>query len=479
MQLAFVPLYIKYLGIEAYGLIGIFATLQAWLVLLDLGMRPSLGREMARFTAGKGDAESIRDLLRSVEVVALTMGVLVGLVIVAVSGTVANHWLNSQALPPEAASHAIALMGAIAALRLVENVYVSSIVGLQRQVLENAFSSVLATARGLGAVAVVIWVSPSIQAFFIWQAVVSVVSTMLFAKLAWSVLPKGCRRPRFSVPRLRGIWRFASGMTAISFLGLLLTQVDKILLSRLLSLEVFGYYALAGAVAGALYSLVGPITTACYPRLTQLVARADQNALRAEYHHGAQLISVLMGSAGIILVVFGDKVLLLWTADPALVANAAPILRVLAFGTLLNGLMWLPYQLQLAHGWTKLTVKVNAAAVAVLIPALVWITPIYHAVGAAWVWVVLNAGYVLIAVGLMHRRILPSEKWRWYGQDTALPLLAAAATAWLCRAAVPDGMGRFSDTVVLLAVATAVVGVAALAAPSIREGLLFRGALKS
>ena len=31
MSLAFVPLYIKYLGIESYGLIGIFALLQAWL----------------------------------------------------------------------------------------------------------------------------------------------------------------------------------------------------------------------------------------------------------------------------------------------------------------------------------------------------------------------------------------------------------------------------------------------------------------
>jgi hypothetical protein len=53
MSLAFVPLYIKYLGIEAYGLIGIFVMLQAWLTLLDMG---ALGREMARFTGGGHDA---------------------------------------------------------------------------------------------------------------------------------------------------------------------------------------------------------------------------------------------------------------------------------------------------------------------------------------------------------------------------------------------------------------------------------------
>ena len=76
MSLAFVPLYIKYLGIEAYGLIGIFGMLQAWLGLLDMGMKPALGREMARFTGGAHDAQSIWDLLRSIEIISIAIAVL-------------------------------------------------------------------------------------------------------------------------------------------------------------------------------------------------------------------------------------------------------------------------------------------------------------------------------------------------------------------------------------------------------------------
>jgi hypothetical protein len=59
MGLAFIPLYIRYLGIDAYRLIGIYAILTAWPGLLDLGMRPALGREMTRFTGGVHDAQSI------------------------------------------------------------------------------------------------------------------------------------------------------------------------------------------------------------------------------------------------------------------------------------------------------------------------------------------------------------------------------------------------------------------------------------
>src|ERR1019366_6384617 len=96
MGLAFVPLYIKYLGIEAYGLIGIFALLQAWLGLLDMGMTPTLSREMARFTSGTHSAQSIRDLLRSIEVVGLGVALVIAVGIWVASGWLASDWLRAE-----------------------------------------------------------------------------------------------------------------------------------------------------------------------------------------------------------------------------------------------------------------------------------------------------------------------------------------------------------------------------------------------
>jgi len=34
------PLYLQYLGAEAFGLVGFFTVLQAWMQLLDMGMSP-------------------------------------------------------------------------------------------------------------------------------------------------------------------------------------------------------------------------------------------------------------------------------------------------------------------------------------------------------------------------------------------------------------------------------------------------------
>jgi O-antigen/teichoic acid export membrane protein len=468
MQLAFVPLYIRYLGIEAYGLIGIFAILQAWLALLDLGMKPALGREMARFTAGARSAESIRDLLRSVEVLGLAVAALVAFGIWAASGWLASDWLRAGNLPTPSVAQAVAIMGAVAALRFIETIYDSTLVGLQRQVLENVVSSVMATIRGVGAVLVLVLLSPTIEAFFIWQGVMSAVSVAVLAVAVYRTLPPAPRRARFSVPELLLSWRFAAGMMVITVLALLLTQVDKILLSRLLTLEAFGYYALAATVANALYMLSGPVSTAAYPRFTELVTRGDESRLRAVYHESAQAVTVLMGAAAIVLIVLGERVLLVWTGDPRLTAQVTPVMKVLALGTLLHGLMWIPYYLQLAYGWTSLTIRINIVAVALLIPAILWVVPAYGAIGAAWVWVALNAGYLTFVIYFMHRRLLRSEKARWYVSDVAVPLIAATAAAWLARWALPSGLGKFGEISVLAASAAFVLTAAALTAPLVR-----------
>ena len=471
MQLAFVPLYIKYLGIEAYGLIGIFAILQAWLGLLDMGMKPALGREMARFGAGAHNAESIRDLLRSIEIIGVAIATAVAIGIWAASGWMASDWLAAKSLPVDVVGNALVVMGAVTALSFVESIYVSSIAGMQRQVLQNAVSSTMATLRGVGAVAVLIWVSPTIEAFFAWQGAVSLMTVAVLAGVIYRVLPTSSRPARFSGPALLGIWRFAAGMMAITLLSLLLTQVDKILLSRLLTLEAFGYYALAGVVANALYALASPIGSAFYPRFTELVTRGDELALIAAYHQGAQLVAVLMGSAGIVLMLFGERVLFLWTSDPGLTHEVAPLMSVLALGTLLNGLMWMPYQIQLAHGWTTLAIVSNIVAVGILVPAITWVVPHYGAIGAAWAWVALNAGYLSFSIYFMHQRLLPTEKWRWYTFDVLAPLGAATVTACLCRWLIPIHTLRLAELGIVIVVSASVVLVAALSAPLVRRQL--------
>lgn len=473
LSLGLVPVYIRYLGIEAYALVGLFAVIQTWLSLLDIGMGPTLGREMARYTAGTIPVQSIRDLLRSLELIYLGLAMAVAATLTLGAGWLAAHWLQVDQLPVATVAGALSLLGAVVALRFCEGLYRSGIMGLQQQVWLNGATIVFALLRSVGALLVLALVSPTIQAFFVWQGLVSVLTLAATAAKLHLALPRGTRPARFSPGALRQVRRFAGGVFGITLLGLLLTQVDKLLLSGLLVMADFGYYMLGSTVAGGLYLLGGPIVLAVAPRLVRLHEHGDQTALATAYHKASQLVAVMLGPAALLLALFAPGVLFAWSGDAQLAARTAPILSLLAIGTLLNGLLQVPHQLQLAAGWTSLALRSNLVAVVVMVPLLVWAVPQHGAPAAAAVWAAINIGYLLVNIPLLHRRLLPGEMWRWYGQDIALPLAGAGAVMLAAFGLQPAGGASRAAWLLFLAVAgsSALVAAAAMAG-SIRRQFL-------
>jgi len=426
LTLALIPVYIHYLSIEAYALIGLYGAVQVWLTLLDFGITPTLSREMARFSAGVVSARSIRDLLRSLEVVVFAIAIVIAVTLTAASGFLASHWLRVETLSVDTVAAGLSMIGIVVGLRFCEGIYRSAIVGLEQQVWLNGALITLGLTRGLGAVAVLAAV-PTVQAFFVWQALVSSVTLAAFGAKLYLALPRIDGPARFSIPALREIRTFAAGMFGVTFLAVLLTQTDKLLLSRLLPLDQLGYYLLASSVSTGMYLAIGPVTQAIYPALVRLVTEKQGDRLARAYHSSSQAISVLLAPIVAILAVFPQGVLYAWSGDPVLAGHTAPILSMLAIGTFLNALMQVPCQLQLADGWTSLGLKLNTVAVLILIPALIITVPIYGPVAAATVWVVLNVGYLLFEIPLMHRRLLRGEMYRWVVEDVIAPVGGAAA----------------------------------------------------
>jgi O-antigen/teichoic acid export membrane protein len=63
------PLYLEHLGAEAYGLVGFFALLQTWMNLLDIGLTPTLGRQIAHASGKTNGFDEFWRLLKSFELI--------------------------------------------------------------------------------------------------------------------------------------------------------------------------------------------------------------------------------------------------------------------------------------------------------------------------------------------------------------------------------------------------------------------------
>jgi O-antigen/teichoic acid export membrane protein len=468
MQLALVPLYLKFLGIEAYGLIGFYITLQAALQILDLGLSPTMTREMARYSAMPEKAAEARDLVRTLEVGYWGIGIAIGAVILSAAPLIATHWIRAGAIPTSVVLNVVRSMGVLAALQWPLSFYQGGLMGLQRQVLLNGVKIGMMTLGSGGAVLILWLVSPTITAFFKWQIVVSAIYVTLITVSFWRSLPPCDRVPRFAPHLLRNIRRFAAGMGGIALSLLVLTQLDKVILSHLLSLEMFGYYTLAGVVGYGLYIVTVSVVNAIFPQFSSMVARGDESTLKHLYHRSAQMVAVLILPIAAVVSFFSFDVLLLWTGNAEAARNAAPIASVLVIGTALNGLMTTPYALQLAYGLTGITLRIHIVLIIIAVPAIFFMTTRYGAVGAAMVWVASQTIYVLFGVPLTHKYLLHGEARRWFVEDVGFPLAGALLVVgvgrWLIVSPMTPGVAFVSLSVVLFGSLAA----AFLAAPQTR-----------
>jgi O-antigen/teichoic acid export membrane protein len=324
------------------------------------------------------------------------------------------------------------------------------------------------TLRMVGALVVLHFFSPTLEAFFWWQILATFLYAATSAGFLWARLPRAHGSARFSIESLRPVWRFAAGLGGISLTVVLLTQLDKVLLSRLLPLTKFGYYSIASTLSIGFSQLGLPIQTAAYPRFVGLIAEGDDAGLREIYHRSCQMIAAVVLPAMVVTQLFPRQILYLFTHDHVLVENSYQILQLLTLGSCLNVLMLLPYTIQLAHKWTRLAFISNVIAVIVLTPVLYWSTIRWGGLGAAGVWVALNAGYLLINVRLMHRRLLSGELGPWMVDDILKPLAGGLLVPLLVWLILPMDA---SVPMTFVAIAIAAVGgvvLAGLAAPQTR-----------
>lgn len=469
MAFGFTPIYVSTLGIEAYGVIGTFAALQVILGVFDLGMGLTLNRQLARLaTDEQNNAQRMRDSVRTFEMVYWAVGIFAGSAIVLSATAVASLWFRSSELSAHQLSNALVLLGVALAVQWPSALYLGGLLGLQRQLSANVILTIAALVRGVGAVAVLSLASPTLEAFFVWQVVASLLQTLVLRVRLSQVLPPETSGGRFRVEVLRANISFAADLTGITVLATLLTQLDKVVLSGLVSLKEFGYYVLAGMLASSVYLGAGPVFNAAFPRLVAASATGEAVSTRRTYHEACQLTSVLVLPPSLVLIAFAPEALYVWLGTAPSDATVW-LVRILAAGTALNALMTIPGALMLASGWTKLPLFINTASVLLLVPLIVYMASRFGTVGGALGWLLLNAGYVSLGIAAMHRRLLPGQAGVWYWSDVGLPLLGAVVSVMIFRVIIAFGGGRTETAIVLILCVTVAVFGSALASGFVRS----------
>lgn len=382
------PWYLSALGPEQFGLVGFVVMLQAVLGLLDAGMSQALVREFAvRFDTTRDGRRNAAVLLFGFERLYWIFAVCAGLATWLMAGSMATHWLKLGDMPASFGKTAVYGAAAIFAAQFPGSIYRSLLVGAQAQVRLNCVMVGGALLRHLGGVVVVlIW--PALSTYLIWQAFVALIETLVRGREAWNTLGIRQNQVGWEIKELRSTWRFVAGMSGAALLGALTVQMDKIILSRMVPIEQFGYYTIAVSVALGMLQLIYPLLQGVMPRIVQY--RADSVALRRLNLKLTLWIGLLFGPAVLGFIILGKPFLQLWLRNAPAVEFVYPVASILLAGTCLNAFYNVGYINWITHKKTEKAVLVNATALilsVVLIPVFViW----KGAIGAAAGWSIIN-----------------------------------------------------------------------------------------
>jgi len=432
ISIAILPVYIKYMGAEAYGLVGFFAMLQGLFNLLDFGLTPTISRQTAQYNAGVETALSFRRLFRALSVIFTIIAILGGGTLYLLDDYIAAHWLKLDSLKIEDVLFCLQVMAICVALRWVTGLYRGVISGFERIVWLSVANSVIATLRFPGVLLYMYYFGFTIKSFFIFQLAIALVEFIILAFKSHQLLPKTTVQDiiGWSIKPVKPLLGFALTIAVTSSIWVLFTQLDKFVLSGVLPLADYGYFTLAVLVAGGILQLSTPISAPIMPRMARLEGEGKHKQMRQVYLNATQFVAFIVVTAGIVLAGVARPVLYAWTGDSNLAAQAAPVLQLYAIGNALLALTAFPYYLQYAKGNLKYHLIGNIVSVIVLIPAVIWAAKHYGAIGAGWVWLLMQLSYLVFWVSYVHFRIEPDINLEWF--KSFIPsLVSVSLFVWL------------------------------------------------
>ena len=379
-----IPLLLKLMGAEGFGLVTIIWTLIGYFSLFDFG----LGRALTKFVSmelGQQNPRALPDLV----VTAMTLLVVLGIAMACLIW-LSIPWMVANVLKPRTSDPAEVVfafrLAALAIPFVVINVGLRAVLeGLLRFDLTN----LIRVPFGLFTI-----ISPAVVAYLGYglPAVVLAIGVgILIAMLGYAILLKtstcGFNIETGGVhwPISKRLLSFGGWISVSNFVAPVIFHLDRFVISAVLSVAVMAYYVAPYEAVTKTLILSSAIAGSLFPIFAKLPGANDRSHM-ATMLTGTRVVMALMIPVLSVVACFGYELLDLWVGQEVATNGSRPLL-FLSVGVFFNAIAYMPYTLVQASGRADLVAKIQLLQVPIY-PLLLWVcVSQWHLEGAAVVWV--------------------------------------------------------------------------------------------
>jgi O-antigen/teichoic acid export membrane protein len=435
LSLLLVPFYIKYLGLESYGLVGFFTALQLVLAVFSQGISMALQREVARRMADPVASATLPRLIRTFELVYFGIGGLAALGMVSASRYLSHHWIQLIDLDPSLVQTALLFISIRIAATFPSGLYQAVYIGTQRQVLGNLVHVAGATLLAAALIgAVLVW--RNIAALYCAEMIVGLVVLIAQRVVAYRILPAGTPGARFALAELADQWKLSAGLIWTSGAGVVITQMDRILIGKWFpatSLAIYNAGTAGGRLVGMVYS---PFLTAVYPETCRLASTDHRGELTRHIMRNAGIVAAVCMSFGLFICFFARDVLWVWTYNEVIAREGPWVMVLYVLGNIAQSYASVFYLLQTAKGSVRYPAWFNAAALFWYPLALMALTGRWGIAGAAACWLLYcSTTLIVLSAASFYHLLERSTAWR-YIRMVVWTTAFSTGAMWLTRVGV-------------------------------------------
>lgn len=424
----FIPIYINYLGFESYSVISFSLMLMGIMVILDAGLTASLSREFARSDKSPEHKKSMYKTLESVFAIIVCVCTLL---IFLNSNFIVDNLIKSQKYPKEQLEFFVKVISFDVGFQLLFRFYLGGLLGINKQILGNIIQIGWGVFRN-GIVVLVLVFYPTLDSFFIWQSISTIVFCIIIKIFLDINVYKGSINYKFEIKKnnLTEIKTFIGGMMLISIISTINTQLDKLTISKLLSIESLGFYTIAISVAQIFIIIVNPISTAILPRITDYASSGKKDDINVLYNRIMLLLFIVLSAIFSIVFFFGKTILYVWTGDFNIVDNTSKILPIVVFAYIMLAIAIIPYCIAIAYGVTKYNNIIGLISTIVIIPSYYFGVKNMGMLGAAITFLCIQVLTTIIFISVIERKFL-NNKFLFYLRSFIIPLLSSLLLAYI------------------------------------------------
>jgi O-antigen/teichoic acid export membrane protein len=377
-----IPVLLRAIGTERFGLLTLAWVLVGYFSLFDLG----LGRALTQLVSEKVALGQVRDLPAAIWT-ALALMALLGAAC-AVGLFLASPWLVYSALkiPVNLRSESL-----LAVRLLAVSIPLVAVTSGLRGILEaqhrfgfvNTIRVAVSVFTFLGPLAILPF-STNLLPQIVTLVVGRACSCILHLLICLQVMPSLSRQLAFKGTIVKSLINFGSWIAISNVIGPLMVYADRLLIGGILSVAAVAYYTTPFELVTKLWIIPAALTGVLFPTFSATVRTAPDRTIKL-FNHAVKVIFLSLFPAILLIVVFARQGLEFWLGHE-FAQHSAAVLQWLAIGVFVNSLATVPYALLQAGGRPDLPGKLHLFELPFYLVAAYVAIHKYGIQGAAIVW---------------------------------------------------------------------------------------------